>query len=70
MDPNTTRAIRYRKTPNDVIYTPLELVTHHLGYIKEHVNPNDVIYDPFYGDGRYYNSFKNIYYNLFAFVII
>jgi DNA modification methylase len=59
MDPNTTRAIRYRKTPNDAIYTPPELVTHHLGYIKEHVNPNDVIYDPFYGDGRYYNSFKN-----------
>ena len=63
MNAKISHAIKYRKTANDTFYTPTELVNNHLNYIKEYVEDGDVIYDPFFGNGRYYNNFKNHFKN-------
>ena len=54
---NTLNKIRNREVPNDVFYTPIELVKIHLKKVSPYVKPDDVIYDPFYGKGVYYNTF-------------
>lgn len=56
--------IKQRAKPNDVFYTPRELVDTHLLFLYEYINePNGVILDPFYGDGAYHNAFNDHFHN-------
>jgi hypothetical protein len=47
--------IKKRDKPNDVFYTPIELVNTHISMID--FVETDIWYDPFYGEGAYYNNF-------------
>lgn len=53
--------IKNKDKPNDVFYTPLNLVKKHLEIIKPFVKDKDIILDPFYGDGAYHNLFKDYF---------
>ena len=61
MSSKTNTDIKKRETPNDVFYTPLDLVKIHLDYVKPYVNTGDKILDPFFGTGNYYNSYEKIF---------
>jgi hypothetical protein len=57
------RNIKDRTKPNDIFYTPIDLVKTHLMYIKEYVKDGDVIFDGFYGTGNYYNTYPEVFKN-------
>jgi type I restriction-modification system DNA methylase subunit len=59
----TAHKIKNRKEPKDVFYTPIDLVKKHLSLIKPYVNDNDKILDPFFGNGAYFNLFKDYFVN-------
>jgi hypothetical protein len=63
MNSKTNDNIKKRETPNDVFYTPIDLVKIHLDYIKSYVDKNDKILDPFYGTGNYYKLFDKVFTN-------
>lgn len=57
MTSSISRNIKKRNKPNDIFYTPPEVVDVHLSFIKS--KPDDIWYDPFYGEGAYYNKFPS-----------
>jgi len=63
MTSTINRTIKERLKPNDVFYTPIDLVKTHLMYIKEYVKDGDVIFDGFYGSGNYYNTYPEVFKN-------
>lgn len=63
MQSKTNHKIKQRETPNDVFYTPLNLVKKHLELVKPFVKDNDKILDPFFGEGAYHNLYKDYYLN-------
>lgn len=54
---------RQKKSPNDVVLTPLSLVRVHLELVLPTVREEDVIYDPFFGTGNYFNHFQEVFGN-------
>lgn len=61
MNISTAHKIQKKEKPNDVFYTPLSLVKKHLEIVKKYVKEKDIIFDPFFGDGAYYNLFKDYF---------
>lgn len=61
MNSKTSDSIKKRVKPNDIFYTPIELVKIHLNYIKEYVDENDIILDGFFGTENYYNTFAEMF---------
>jgi len=49
------KKIQSSQKPNDIVYTPQKIVD----IMIEDININDSILDPCYGEGIFYNSFKN-----------
>jgi len=47
--------IKCKKEPNDIIYTPSELVKDCLKLVP--IVPTDILLDPFLGDGAFYNQY-------------
>jgi hypothetical protein len=67
MDKNSSidqvsKNIQKRENPNDVFYTPIDLVKTHLEMVKPLIQ-DGVIYDPFFGTGNYYNEYINYFPN-------
>ena len=54
----TATNIKSRDEPNDVFYTPPDLVKVHLDFVKPYIKKGFKIYDPFYGKGVYHDAFK------------
>ena len=61
MNISTSHKIQKKEKPNDVFYTPINLVKKHLEIIKPFVKDKDIIFDPFYGEGAYHNLFKDYF---------
>jgi len=61
MNSKINHKIKLREKPNDIFYTPIQLVKKHLEIIKLYVKAKDKILDPFYGSGRYYNLFNEYF---------
>jgi hypothetical protein len=61
MSSKTNDNIKKRETPNDVFYTPINLVKLHLNFVKEYLGENDIIYDPFFGSGNYFNTYAEVF---------
>lgn len=55
--------IQRRDKPQDVFYTPTELVKAHLSECVPYYKPNDLVYDPFFGKGAYYNLYDEFFPN-------
>ncbi len=55
--------IKRRETPQDVFYTPTELVKSHLRDCQPYYKEGDVVFDPFYGKGAYYNLYDEFFPN-------
>ena len=53
--------IKQRSKPNDIFYTPKQLVLKHLEYVKEYVDEDDIILDGFYGSGNYFNLYPQVF---------
>ena len=47
--------IKCKKNPNDIFYTPDELVIDCIKCID--IKSDDILLDPFYGDGAFYNKY-------------
>jgi hypothetical protein len=58
MSSHTSTKIKNREKPNDVFYTPINLVNKHISMI-DYIE-SDIWYDPFYGEGAYYNNFPTV----------
>ena len=58
---NINHKIKNRNKSNDVFYTPLNLVKKHLEFVKPYVKDDDIIFDPFFGDGAYFNQYKEYF---------
>lgn len=56
MNIETSRTIQKRDKPNDVFYTPDNVVDIHLKLIKPFTKDYDTYLDPFYGKGAYYDK--------------
>lgn len=61
MKSNINHKIKNREKPNDVFYTPKELVKTHLEIIKPMIKDKDIIFEPFFGSGNYFNMFNDIF---------
>jgi type I restriction-modification system DNA methylase subunit len=61
MKSSNNHKIKNRETPNDVFYTPKDLVKTHLEIIKPMIKEKDIIFEPFFGSGNYFNMFKDIF---------
>jgi hypothetical protein len=61
MNVSTAHKIQKKEKPNDVFYTPIDLVKTHLEIIKPYVKEKDLILDPFFGSGNYFNLFKEYF---------
>lgn len=57
MTSKISTVIKQRKKPNDIFYTPKDVVKTHLNLVE--FNPDDKWLDPFFGDGAYFNEFPN-----------
>jgi hypothetical protein len=55
---NIANDIKLRDKPNDVFYTPIEVVKIHLEFVKPYIKKGFKIYDPFFGKGAYFNLFE------------
>lgn len=49
--------IKNRQKPNDIIYTPNQVVDYHLSLVD--INENNTYLDPCFGGGAYYNKLPN-----------
>lgn len=54
-------AIQKRASPQDVYYTPTELVKAHLRECVPYYKVGDLVFDPFYGKGAYYNLYDEFF---------
>jgi hypothetical protein len=54
-------SITRRAKPQDVYYTPTELVKSHLRECVPYYQVGDLVYDPFYGNGAYYNLYDEFF---------
>jgi len=61
MKTNINHKIKNREKPNDVFYTPINLVKKHLEIVQPYIKEKDLILDPFYGSGNYYNLYKDYF---------
>jgi hypothetical protein len=55
--------IQRRDKPQDVFYTPTELVKAHLGECVPYYKDGDLVFDPFFGKGAYYNLYDEFFPN-------
>lgn len=72
MKSSINHKIKNKEKPNDIFYTPINLVKKHLEIITPYIKEKDIILDPFYGSGNYYNLFKDYFKknNIFEFTEI
>jgi hypothetical protein len=57
----TAYSITRRSKPQDVYYTPTEVVKAHLRECVPYYKVGDLVYDPFYGNGAYYNLYDEFF---------
>ena len=55
--------ISKRSKPQDVYYTPPDLVKMHLRECVPYYTEGDLVFDPFYGKGAYYNLYDEFFPN-------
>ncbi len=53
--------IQQKEKANDKIYTPINLVKTHLGFMKKFIKNDDILYEAFAGDGRYVNAMREMF---------
>ena len=57
MNSKICNKIKYRKTANDVIYTPIEVAKDCIEFTKPFLRPSDILLEPFSGHDAFYNNF-------------
>jgi len=58
---STADSINRRAKPQDVYYTPTELVKAHLRECVPYYKVGDLVFDPFYGNGAYYSLYDEFF---------
>ena len=57
MPPAVGLSIQRREKPQDVYYTPTDVVKAHLAECVPYYQKGDLVFDPFFGKGAYYNLY-------------
>ena len=57
MNSKIANKIQYRKKPNDIKYTPIEVAKDCIQFTKPFIQPTDILLEPFSGKDAFYNNF-------------